>query len=402
MRMWWSWVLWISIMVLVFAGGYYYVGKRLIDTMRWQQQVKTWAWLGFASLMLLLILSVFFFRYLERFGLVWVWVTYVGLGLLSLVITSLALRDLVLLGVQAIGWITSFWRSTPPTPTDTGRREFLLQTSNLAVLGAAGVLTAYGVYQARRKPGVVELTVPFNHLPPAFDGFRIVQISDIHAGLTVRRDWIETIVREVSELKPDLIAFTGDLADGSVHELRDDVAPLAELQAPQGKYFVTGNHEYYSGALPWVEHVRSMGYTVLLNEHTIISLNGSSIYLAGVSDYSAGGFVPAHASDPKKAVRGIPEDAIKILMAHQPRSLYGAESLGYDLILSGHTHGGQFFPWNLVATMGQPYIQGLHNRNGTWIYVSKGTGYWGPPVRLGARSEVTVITLRKGTASQES
>jgi predicted MPP superfamily phosphohydrolase len=393
MRMLWSLVLWIAVMVTVLGGGYFYIGKRLISTMSWPQNVKTWVWIGFAALMLVPVVSMFLFRYMERFGNAWAWVTYIELGFLSLVVTTLVVRDLLMLGAQGIGYITSLLRSTPLPPTDLTRREFLLHTSNLAVLTVAGGLTAYGVYQARRKPGIVELSIPIRNLPQAFEGFRIVQISDIHAGLTVRRDWIETIAWQVNDLKPDLIAFTGDLADGSVAHLRDDVAPLGQLHAPHGKFFVTGNHEYYSGAEEWVEHVSTMGYNVLMNEHCLISCNGASIVLAGVADYSAGGFVPRHTSDPKKAIEGAPADKVKVLMAHQPRSLYVAETLGYDLILSGHTHGGQFFPWNLAATLGQPYIKGLHNRNGMWMYVSKGTGYWGPPVRLGARSEISVMKL---------
>lgn len=395
MRMLVSWILWIAIMVTVLGGGYFYIGKRLISTMNWPQNVKTWVWIGFAALMLVPVVSMFFFRYMEKFGNAWAWVTYIGLGFLSLVVTTLVIRDLFMLGAQGIGYLTSLFESTPSTPTDPARREFLLHTSNLVVLTVAGGLTAYGVYQARRKPGIVELSIPIKNLPQAFEGFRIVQITDIHAGLTVRRDWIEAIVQQVNDLKADLIAFTGDLADGSVPHLRNDVAPFEQLNAPHGKFFVTGNHEYYSGAEPWVEHVSTMGYKVLMNEHHVVSRNGSSIVLAGVADYSAGDFVPHHKSDPTKAIEGAPANTVKVLMAHQPRSLYVAETLGYDLILSGHTHGGQFFPWNLAATLGQPYIKGLHNRNGTWMYVSKGTGYWGPPVRLGARSEISVITLTR-------
>jgi predicted MPP superfamily phosphohydrolase len=402
MRMWWSWAIWISIIVVVLGGGYYYVGKRLISTMSWSQSAKTWSWIGFAFFMIVIVLSMVLFRSIEIFGNVWAWITYIGLGFLSLVMTTLVLRDLIMLGAQAIGYLSSLWRSTPATPADPGRRGFLLEASNFAVLGVAGALTAYGMYEARRKPGIIELSIEIKKLPESFEGFRIVQITDIHAGLTVRRDWVETIVRQVEALNPDLIAFTGDLADGSVPDLKDDVAPLIELQAPHGKYFVTGNHEYYSGAEAWVEHVGKMGYDVLMNEHRTITRKGSSIVLAGVADYSAGGFVPQHASDPKKAIAGAPADAVKVLMAHQPRSLYAAETLGYDLMLSGHTHGGQFFPWNLAATIGQPFIKGLHNRNGTWIYVSKGTGYWGPPVRLGARSEITAFTLTKGIAASSS
>jgi hypothetical protein len=394
-RMLWSWILWISIMLAVLGGGYLYIGNRLISTMDWPPNVKTIARIGLGAMFLVPVISMFLFRAAERFGTALAWVTYVGLGFLSMLFTVLVLRDLLLLGGKGVSYLVTLFPSSPPAPVDPSRRQFLLQTTNLAVVGVAGALTAYGVYQARRMPGIVRLTIPLKSLPEAFEGFRIVQITDIHAGLTVKRDWVETIAQKVAELSPDLIAFTGDLADGSVPYLRDDVAPLADLHAPHGKFFVTGNHEYYSGAEPWVEEVNRMGYRVLMNEHQVISRNGSSIVLAGVTDYSGGDFLPHHKSDPKRAIEGAPANTVRVLMAHQPRSLYAAETSGYDLILSGHTHGGQFFPWNLAASLGQPYIKGLHNRNGKWVYVSKGTGYWGPPVRLGARSEITVFELTK-------
>ena len=181
--------------------------------------------------------------------------------------------------------------------------------------------------------------------------------------------------------------------------LSNDVAPFAELQAPYGKFFVTGNHEYYSGAEQWVREAGRLGYDVLMNEHRRIQRSGASFVLAGVTDYSGGQFIPSHKSDPKAAINNAPSGDVKILLAHQPRTLLQAESLGYDAMISGHTHGGQFFPWNLVAALGQPYISGLHDHNGMWVYVSKGTGYWGPPVRLGARSEITVITLTAGNGA---
>ena len=168
---------------------------------------------------------------------------------------------------------------------------------------------------------------------------------------------------------------------------------MANLSARYGRYFITGNHEYYSGVGPWVEEAKRLGFDVLLNEHRIIRRGDGVILLAGVTDASAGGFVPAHASDPHKAIAGSPASDVRILLAHQPRSLYEAATAGYDVQISGHTHGGQFFPWNYLAAVGQPYIKGLHKHGKMWIYVSKGTGYWGPPVRLGARSEITAITL---------
>ena len=391
--MFWSYVLWISIAVTVQAAALWYIGRRLISTSYLPDRWRTIAWGGLIAVWLIPFVTMWLFRYIEGFWNGWAWITYTILGFISLVFTALVIRDLAVLSWSGITFLASLFRQASITEPDPSRRQFLLQVTNLGVIGAASVATAYGVYQARRKPGIVGLNIPIKNLPPSFEGFRIVQFTDIHAGLTVKRDWVETIAQQVADLKPDLIAFTGDLADGSVAHLRDDVAPLGELQAPFGKFFVTGNHEYYSGAEQWVEETGRMGYKVLMNEHTLITKNGSSVVLAGVTDYSAGSFIPEHKSDPLKAINGAPDGRVKILMAHQPRTLYAAESLGFDLILNGHTHGGQFFPWNLVATIGQPYIKGLHNHNGSWVYVSKGTGYWGPPVRLGARSEITVFTL---------
>jgi predicted MPP superfamily phosphohydrolase len=391
-------VVWFAIVIGVLVAGYGYIGWRLIAPLRLPTPWGLAAWLGLAALVLLPLLSSFLMRTLESATDPFAWIGYVGLGFLSLVLTLLLVRDIAWIGALAAGKVISMVRGiydgTESAPVDPLRRRMLLEMTGLGVIGAAGILTAYGIYEARRKPGIVNLTVNLDGLPDEFAGFRIVQITDIHAGLTVRRDWIETIAREVDALRPDLIAFTGDLADGTVGHLRDDVAPLGGLSAPHGKFFVTGNHEYYSGVLPWVDEARRLGYDVLLNEHRVLGRNGSSIVLAGVTDSSGGQFLPAHRSDPDLALRGAPDGVVKILLAHQPRTVLQTGSLGVDLMLSGHTHGGQFFPWNLVATLAQPYIEGLHRHDGTWIYVSRGTGYWGPPVRLGARSEITVITLR--------
>lgn len=390
-------IAWITIVLVVLGIGYGYVGWRLVIPAKLAMPWKLYAWLALSLMFLLPFGSSFLMRTNEKLTEPLAWVAYVSLGFLSFVFTLLLVRDIIWLtslGIEKLYFfVQNVFSETPALRVDPSRREFLLQVTNVAVLGGAGVLTAYGIYEARRKPGIVNITVPIANLPKEFHGFTIVQITDIHAGLTVKRDWIETIVDEVHALKPDLIAFTGDLADGSVPHLREDVAPFGELQAPHGKFFVTGNHEYYSGAEPWVEEARQLGYDVLMNEHRVIQRNGTSLVLAGVTDYSGGQFLPHHKSDPKAAVNNAPSEMVKILLAHQPRTLYEAEALGFDLMISGHTHGGQFFPWNLVATLGQPYISGLHKHNGTWVYVSKGTGYWGPPVRLGARSEITIITL---------
>ncbi|HEX9829243.1 MAG TPA: metallophosphoesterase [Bacteroidota bacterium] len=394
-----TYLFWFIVIFLVLGSGFAYLGWRLIVPLKLTGTAHIAAWVGAALLFAFPFVSFWLIRYNETWSDALSWVAYVSLGFLSVVVTLLLARDIIWLAgsllEQGYLFAQKIFSDTPATQVvDASRRDFLLQATNLGIIGAAGALTAYGVYEARRKPGIVNISVPIAGLPKEFEGFKIVQITDIHAGLTVKRDWVETIAQEVTALNPDLIAFTGDLADGSVPHLRNDVAPLGELQAPHGKFFVTGNHEYYSGVEPWVDEARRLGYDVLINEHRLVQRNGSSLVLAGVTDPTGAQFLPhSHTPNAKAAIENAPSDTVKILLAHQPREVFAAQPLGFDLMISGHTHGGQFFPWNYVAALAQPYISGLHNHNGTWVYVSKGTGYWGPPVRLGARSEITVLTL---------
>jgi predicted MPP superfamily phosphohydrolase len=256
-------------------------------------------------------------------------------------------------------------------------------------------MTGVGLYEARRQPQLERIEIPIRHLPADFDGFTIAQFTDLHASMTIRRNFIQSVVDQVNQLGADVIVFTGDLVDGSVEGLRFDVAPLKELKARHGVYFITGNHEYYSGAEAWIEEARRLGMRVLLNENVLIREREQKILLAGVTDYSAGDFIPSQRSDPHKAGRSGEKPAVRILLAHQPKSIFEAASAGFDLQISGHTHGGQYYPWNFLATLTQPYIKGLHRHEKMWIYVSRGTGYWGPPLRLGVPSEVTLLTLRQ-------
>jgi predicted MPP superfamily phosphohydrolase len=204
---------------------------------------------------------------------------------------------------------------------------------------------------------------------------------------------VEGIVEAVNRLNPDLVAITGDLVDGSVLELGAQVAPLSRLVSKHGSYFVTGNHEYYSGVEPWLVELHRLGIKVLHNEHVVIERGGAKLVLAGVPDYSAGHFDVAHRSDARAAVAGAPAGAVKLLLAHQPRSAPAAAEAGFDLQLSGHTHGGQFLPWRFFVQFQQPFTSGLHKVGRMWIYVSRGTGYWGPPKRFGAPSEITELRL---------
>ncbi len=274
-----------------------------------------------------------------------------------------------------------------------------------AVPVLAGVVTLLGFLNARRTAALVRVDVPIAGLPAGLHGFTVAQISDIHVGPTIKHHYLRRIVERVNAVGADLVAITGDLVDGKVHELAAHVAPLAELRSRHGTYFVTGNHEYYSGAHAWVDELRRLGLTVLLNEHVVIHAEAVDagegepcrpLVLAGVTDYSAGHFDVAHRSDPARALYGAPEDAVRVLLAHQPRSAAAAAKAGFDLQLSGHTHGGQFYPWNLLVRFQQPFTAGLHKLQDLWVYTSRGTGYWGPPKRFGAPSEITVLRLVVG------
>lgn len=254
-----------------------------------------------------------------------------------------------------------------------------------AILGLALGLTLVGMLQARR-PRVVHVTVPIRDLPGDLQGFRIAQLSDLHVGPTIRRRFVESVVRRTNRLAPDLVAVTGDVADGLVPELREHVEPLAGLVAPHGTFFVTGNHEYFWDVRGWTSELARLGVDVLQNEHRLVVHGNGRLLLAGVTDLSA-------ASDPVLALAGAPESDVRVLLAHQPKSAYAARDAGFDLQLSGHTHGGQFFPFNLLVRLFQPFVAGLHRLERMWLYVSRGTGYWGPPLRLLAPSEITLIEL---------
>jgi predicted MPP superfamily phosphohydrolase len=256
------------------------------------------------------------------------------------------------------------------------------------------LVTLLGFINARRRAAIRHVDVPIAGLPSGLHGFSIVQISDVHVGATIKQGYVSRIVDAVNALDADMIAVTGDLVDGSVGRLALHTQPLGRLSARHGAFFVTGNHEYYSGAQAWVVELRRLGLRVLLNEHIVLEHGGETVVIAGVTDYSAHHFDPAHRSDPAAAIAGAPgRAAVRLLLAHQPRSAFAAAKAGFDVQLSGHTHGGQFFPWNLVVKLLQPFTAGLHRLDDLWIYVSRGTGYWGPPKRFGAPSEITHLRL---------
>lgn len=322
------------------------------------------------------------------------WTGLVSMGWFSSFFVLAVLRELALLGYwllhQGDGAGNDAWRTT----------------SAVTVPLLATFVTLVGYFNARRTARVRRVDIPISQLPSQLQGFTIAQLSDIHVGPTIRVRYIQRIVNAVNRLGADMVAITGDLVDGSVAELRSHIAPLGGLKARHGTYVVTGNHEYYAGAHAWIDELRRLGLHVLMNEHVVLQtknvsgaqtdeeVHESALVVAGVTDYTAGHFDDNHASDPEGAVRDAPPQVLtRVLLAHQPRSAIAAAQAGYQLQLSGHTHGGQFFPWNLLVPLQQPFTAGLHRLHDMWVYVSRGTGYWGPPKRFGAPSEITLLRL---------
>ncbi|MGX5655294.1 metallophosphoesterase [Geodermatophilus nigrescens] len=280
-------------------------------------------------------------------------------------------------------------------PPDPSRRLFLARslavTAGAVALGTAGT----GAYFANSPPVVRRVPVTLPRLDPALDGLRVVTFSDGHLSATYGGRRFERLVEIVNEQRPDVVAIVGDLVDGEVDELRRDVAPLADLVSEQGVFFVTGNHEYFVDTTAWLRHLPTLGVEVLRNERVPITRGGASFDLAGIDDRTAAGSgVPGHGADLDAALDGRDDATPVVLLAHQPVQVEQARAAGVDLQLSGHTHGGQLWPFDYAIRLDQPAVEGLSRHGDTQLYVTSGAGYWGPPMRVGARPEVTVVELR--------
>jgi uncharacterized protein len=280
-------------------------------------------------------------------------------------------------------------------PSAIPRRLFLARglavTAGVATLGTVGT----GAVIANIAPAVRRVPITLSRLDPALDGLRIVTFSDAHLSATWRRWQLERVIELVNEQRPDVVAIVGDLVDAPVEELREDVAPLADLVSEQGTYFVTGNHEYFTDTEPWLRHLPTLGIEVLRNERVPITRGGATFDLAGIDDRTAAGSgVPGHGADLDAALDGRDDSVPVVLLAHQPFMVEQARAAGVDLQLSGHTHGGQLWPFDYAIRLDQPAVEGLHRMGDTQLYVTTGAGNWGPAIRVGARPEVAVIELR--------
>jgi predicted MPP superfamily phosphohydrolase len=384
-----SFLVFFSIAVGLVGAVHYYLWTRLVRDPVLPPGLHRGLTVAFVALFVTLPLGLVLARLIDNgVGRAFLWLSFVWLGMMFLLLVAVGALDLLRAGTL-LGWHAF----EPSGPRDPERR--LLLSRLLA--GAAAVL-AGGLGFASLRSGLSsvvarEVRVRLERLPSELDGTTIVQLSDVHIGPTLHRAFLEEVVRTTNSLSPDVIAITGDLVDGSVEALRKHVEPLSELRARYGVFFVTGNHEYYSGADEWCAELRRLGIRVLRNERVSIGSADASYDLAGVDDYHAEQFGGDHGADLQRATEGRDPSRELVLLAHQPRAVFEASQRGVGLQLSGHTHGGQIWPWNWLVRLQQPVVSGLARFGETLIYVSNGTGYWGPPMRLGAPAEITKLVL---------
>lgn len=261
------------------------------------------------------------------------------------------------------------------------------------VLAVSAVLIGWGVYEARRVPRVRTVDVAIRGLAEQLDGLRVVVVTDTHFAALDRRRWSERVVEVVNAQRPDIACHAGDLADGSVAKRRAQVDPLAKVDAPLGRFYITGNHEYFGDAQGWIDHMAGLGWQPLHNEHRTLAHDGARLVIAGIDDPTGVG-LPGHGPDLPAALAGADPELPVVLLAHQPKQIADSAAAGVALQISGHTHGGQIWPFHYLVRLDQPVVAGLsRHANNTQLYTSRGTGFWGPQLRVFAPSEITVLVL---------
>ncbi len=267
-----------------------------------------------------------------------------------------------------------------------------------AIVAVVVALLGWGYVEAMRVPRTRHVEVAIPRLGAGLDGLRVVMITDTHYGPIDRARWSAAVMDRVNELDADIVCHVGDIADGTVQVREAQARPLATVRAKLVRVYVTGNHEYLYEAQEWVDYMEGIGWAALHNRHVLVERGGDRLVVAGVDDATArSSGDEGHGANLTKALEGTDPELAVLLLAHQPKQVTQAVTAGVDLQLSGHTHGGQIWPFNFLVRLDQPVVQGL-SRHGerTQLYTSRGTGFWGPPLRVFAPSEVTVLTLRRG------
>jgi len=380
----------VTVGLILVVGTHRYMYRRFVRDVFPGPRARRIGGAALGLLALLLVLGLPASRLLPRAaGEVAGFLAFGWMGVIAVTVPLLALVDL--LRVPYARWLRR--RQDDGAPLDPGRRAALSRgVAAVTALGAGGTAVA-GFGSAFAAPEITEVDVPLG-VAEGLRGLRIVQISDVHVGPTIGRAFMDDLVDRINGLEPDIVAITGDLVDGTVARLGPHTAPLGRISSRLGTFFVTGNHEYYSGADPWIAELTRLGIRVLRNARVTVERGGAKLDVAGVDDWRAGGFGGDHGHDPDTALADRPTDRPVVLLAHQPKSVFDAARHGVDLVLSGHTHGGQIWPFAAIVKLVQPYVKGLHRHSDrTWIYVHRGTGYWGPPMRVGVPAEIAVLTL---------
>ncbi|HET8724852.1 MAG TPA: metallophosphoesterase [Anaeromyxobacteraceae bacterium] len=392
-----SFVIFFGVALAIVGGMHFYIWTRLVRDTAVGEPWRRLLTVGLVALAVAVPVSFVAMR--ARAGALadgFVFGAMLWMGVAFLLLSSLVAVDLVRLAASGIGSLVDWLRHAPEAPADPERRRLVARAVAGTAVLAAGGATAFAVSSALGDPEIHEVPVKLARLPRALSGLTIAQISDLHVGRTIGEDEVRRVVAATNRLRPDVVAITGDLVDGSVAMLERSVAPLAAIQARYGVFFVTGNHEYYSGAQAWVAHLARLGIRVLRNERVAIGDAGASIDLAGIDDWRSAGMAPGHGPDLARALAGRDPERSLVLLAHQPRGVEEGAQAGVELQVSGHTHGGQIFPFSLATALVYPYLHGLYpvrGGAGGQIFVSRGTGYWGPPMRLGSPPEITRLVL---------
>lgn len=305
-------------------------------------------------------------------------IVHVAMGLVSLLLAFLLIRDIVFIPLLVL-------------KADLARFAFS-KAATLGLLAVAVMGLGIGYWKAWEGPEIRTVQVPIKGLPDGLSHYTILQISDLHAGAGIPRHYVEQVVHQALKQPVDCIVLTGDIADGDFSKYQHRVEPISRLTGRVPILYCPGNHEYLRDSERWFAYFKALGIQVLLNQHVIMSKNDHSILVAGVIDPAAKDIDPQAGPDIAQSVAGSPRVDLRILLAHQPNLAKAAEG-HFDLQLSGHTHAGQFFPWSLLIRLFQPFAVGLKKYGNMWVYINAGTGFWGPPFRLGTTSEITLIDV---------
>jgi predicted MPP superfamily phosphohydrolase len=373
----------LSVAASVFVGGHLYVAQRLVLDPGLPAPVERWLLAGVWALAASLVAEPIAERLLpRRLSRLLAWPAALWMGVAFLLVVALGASELLI-------WLLGA-ASDPETQVAAARARAL------GVVALVGIATAVGMRGALSPPRHRRVEIRLPRWPAARDGYRIVQISDIHIGPILDRRFARQLTARVNALAPDLVAVTGDLVDGSEQHLAEEVLPFAELRGRDGVFFVTGNHDYFSGVDPWVERVRRLGMRVLRNERVTLGQGAAAFDLAGVEDHRSALYSRGPGEDLPAALAGRDPERALVLLAHDPSTFREASRLGVDLQISGHTHGGQIWPFGYVVRAVIPWVAGLYEANGSRCWVSRGTGFWGPPIRLFSPAEITELVLRSG------